>query len=69
MRFAVSHKLHFASIQTKAPKGKPKPVWIIGAWNLDIFCYLKFGAWNFLYLKANHSWVPVPTFRKYIRPP
>jgi hypothetical protein len=22
-------------------------VWIIGAWNLDIICYLLFEAWNF----------------------
>jgi hypothetical protein len=23
-----------------------------GAWNLDIVCYLLFGAWNFLYSKT-----------------
>ena len=36
----------------KTPRGKSKPVWIIGAWNLDIVCYLLFGAWNFLYSKT-----------------
>jgi hypothetical protein len=33
-------------------RGKSKPVWVIGAWNLDIVCYLLFGAWNFLFSKA-----------------
>ena len=32
----------------KTPRAKSKPVWIIGAWNLDIVCYLLIGAWNFL---------------------
>ncbi len=27
-------------------------VWIIGAWDLDIICYLLFGAWNFLNSKT-----------------
>jgi hypothetical protein len=32
-----SHKAH----------GESKPVWVIGAWNLDIVCYLLFDAWDF----------------------
>ena len=38
-------------LETKV-RAKSKPVWIIGAWNLDIGCYLLFGAWNFLYSKT-----------------
>jgi hypothetical protein len=37
-----SHKAHSES----------KPVWVIGAWDLDIVCYLLFGAWDFL-----HPWI------------
>ena len=40
-------------------RGKSKPVpglykgkGGLGAWNLDIVCYLLFVAWNFLYLKT-----------------
>ena len=37
------------NLKLKKPhRRKSKPVWIIGAWNLDIVCNLLFGAWNFL---------------------
>jgi hypothetical protein len=46
---AVSDELHSAGVQTEEYTfGKLKLVWIIGAWNLDIVCYLSFGGWNFL---------------------
>lgn len=48
-----SEKLHLNEIRlTKAHCGKPIVVWVIGAWNLEIFCYLFFEAWKFLITEA-----------------
>jgi hypothetical protein len=33
------------------PANRLKQVWVIGNWNLDIVCYLLFGAWDFLSLR------------------
>jgi len=33
------------SFQSSGPKGQH--VWVIGTWNLNIVCYLLFGAWDF----------------------
>ena len=34
-------------------------VWVIGAWDLYIVCYLLFGAWNFLCSKRIYDLKPV----------
>jgi len=48
-----SEKLHLNEIRlTKAHCGKPIVVWVIGAWNLEIVCYLLFGFWNLLNLRT-----------------
>jgi hypothetical protein len=37
----------FAGLRMKAARGEIMSVWKIGAWNLEIVCYLSFGACNF----------------------
>ena len=56
----LRHQLHSASLRLelnfKAGRRKLgskvglslKNVWVIGAWDLDIVCFLLFGAWNLL---------------------
>jgi hypothetical protein len=71
---AIFEKLHSASFRhefrpnVSQAEGscKSKPVWVIGAWNLYIICYLLFGAWNFFYLKTRFLHV-VFNFLMYFR--
>jgi hypothetical protein len=60
---AVTIKLHSAWVQT-ASNTTSAGAWVeglrqvktclglIGVWNLDIVCYLLFGAWNFLFFRT-----------------
>jgi hypothetical protein len=52
---------------SKSKESNSKRVWIIGVWDLDIVCYLLFGAWNFFNSKTqkyiNIQWDLFDTFR------
>ena len=41
-----------SQINPKSQNSNPKHVWNIGDWNLDIVCFLSFGAWNLLNSKT-----------------
>jgi len=47
---SLRYELRFATLDPMTHRGLIH-VWIIGAWRLDIICFLLFGAWDLVYAK------------------